>query len=100
MSKYEIDLSDDEVRPFINDLVNGLDGKRARRIAAEIEGQIKFPIPTGLGALVRTAEGVFVLADGVDARCWFLSGSGGSGDWRTPGDVGRITEVLSEGVDL
>lgn len=97
--KYEVWLEDDEVTAFVNDLRNGLDGPRARRIADEIEGQIKVPIPTGLGAVVRTTEGLFVLADGADARHWFLSGSAGSGDWRTPGELGRILEVLSDGVE-
>lgn len=100
MSTYEVELEDKEVREFISDLRNGLGGEVAERIADEIEGQIKIPIPTKLGAVVRTAEGLFVLADMIDAQGWFLSGSPGTGDWRSPGKLGQITHILSEGVDL
>lgn len=97
MSKYEVELEDSEVAEFVSDLRNGLGGKCAERVAEEIEQQIRIPIPTKLGAVVRTAEGLFVLADAIDARSWFLSGSIGNGDWRTPGELGKITSVLSEG---
>jgi len=96
--KYEIDLNDHEVHEHVRDLRNGLGGDLAQRIANEIEGQIKLTIPTGLGAVVRTSEGLFVLADGVDARHWYLSG-GVPEDWRSAGELGHVVEVLSEGVD-
>ncbi|HEY3559696.1 MAG TPA: hypothetical protein VGL05_19640 [Kribbella sp.] len=66
---------------------------------AALEKQLRIPVPTKIGAVVRTSEGVFVLADPVDARSWYLPGST-SDDWKLPGEIGRVTEVLSEGVDL
>lgn len=96
MSKYELDDHDVEViLQQLRDRGSGM----AREIADRLEAQVPKPIPTKIGAVVRTSEGVFVLADPVDARGWFPPG-GTSDAWRTPGAIGKVIEVLSEGVDL
>jgi hypothetical protein len=106
--KYEIDLADDEVREFTNDLRNGLGGPRARRIADEVEGQIKIPVPTMIGAVVQTDSplcapdlSVFLrwASDEQTGHPWILREELDLKPFSTK-EIGRITEVLSEGVDL
>lgn len=94
MSKFELDEHDVQV---ILQLLRERGSGMAREIADRLDAQVPLDVPTKIGAVVRTSEGVFVLADGVDARHWYLSG--GVEDWRTPGDLGHILAVLSEGVD-
>lgn len=97
MSLYEID---DEI---MRDLVGNLDLLPPRLLSAvaALEKQIPIPVPTKLGAVVRTEEGVFVLADPESEVRWARpAGPHYSPDWMACGQIGRIIEVLSEGVDL
>jgi hypothetical protein len=59
---------------------------------------LPIPVPTKPGAIVRTVDGVWIKADPSQFGCW-TSVEGFEG-WKNLDEIGRITEVLSEGVDL
>lgn len=96
MSTYELD--DDLVRRLIEN-----PDQLPRSLAMMLEKQLPLPVPTKIGAVVRTDMGVFLRADGSDSG-WIRARQNPPflevPDWHFSGDIGRITEVLSEGVDL
>lgn len=66
--------------------------------------QVPVPVPTGLGAVVRTDKGIFVRADRVirdDQHTWYRP-SGMTEErpfiWYTDHEIGRVLNVLSPGV--
>lgn len=73
--------------------------KWAQPVAQQIRNQIPLPVPTKIGAVVLTTDTVgspWVLAQHAD-RPWY---SPATNDWAQPHQIGRVTEVLSDGVDL
>lgn len=100
MSTYELD--DDLVRAWIHFTANEVAGEEVK-LREAFEKQLPLPVPTKIGAVVRTAEGVAVLVDvhmdPVEASTWVMTGADGYSDLAGC-DLGRITEVLFEGVDL
>lgn len=97
MGTYELD--DKLVEMF---LTNRQGNAVPDELAAALQTQLPIPTPTKLGAVVRTTEGIAVLANPPSASAWVLHEAECLGDytWAYVGDIGRITEVLSEGVDL
>jgi hypothetical protein len=96
MSTYELD--DALVRDFIVHNGSGMNWK----MVEVLEQQLPTPVPTKLGAVVRTTEGVAVLArfPEEDNAPWILHANAEDWNWRHPDAIGRVTEVLFEGVDL
>lgn len=89
-------------------LLEGLDKdlrQWAQPVAQQIRNQIPIPVPTKIGAVVRTESGrAYVRADG-STTPWISVRLPGvafieTPDWLGDEVIGRITEVLSEGVDL
>lgn len=106
MSKYELELDDAEARAFVYDLRNDGSGLE-KAVASQIERQIPPPTPTKVGAVVRTDKGLLVRVarDNDFLSEWWLLGESEhhlaqAKQWTDTPDLGRITEVLSEGVDL
>lgn len=98
MSTYELD--DDMVRRILTAQRDGQPFAFGD-LFAQLRVQVPTPTPTKLGAVVRTDKGVFVLADPGAELCWAQPISPqDSPDWFIDQAIGRITEVLSEGVDL
>ena len=96
-------LDDDLVREFVaHQNQAGWGSAVADKFAVELEKQIPLPAPTKIGAVVRTEDSVL-------GSVWCLA-LAEPVSWTTPTDpsghmyrtdqIGRITEVLSEGVDL
>lgn len=100
VSKYE--LSDALVANVVSAAESGkVDAHLIAALISDLKPQIPIPTPTKLGAVVRTDRGVFLLADPGAELCWAQPISpSDSPDWFIDGGIGRITEVLSEGVDL
>lgn len=95
MTAYELD--DELVGRFIRQswIVND-----AIQMAGQLEKQFPVPAPTKLGAVVQTESRVLVrTAAGVDVQfCWWdVTNHVG---WFSDDQLGRIVEVLSEGVDV
>lgn len=102
--KYEINIDEAEARALVYDLSNdGSDLEKA--VADQLASQLPpaIPAPTRIGAVVRTEIGEFVRADG-SGTPWIRAIVKGlfteRPDWLADDQIGRITEVLSEGVDL
>lgn len=105
MSTYE--LEDHEVEMILSDLRRHGSGI-AKEIADRIEAQIPIPAPTKIGAVVRTKNATGSISVGTFLRWatdpqtvepWICVGDRDLTTYRSD-DIGRITEVLSEGVDL
>jgi hypothetical protein len=80
----------------------------AGRVLIELKKQLPIPVPTKIGAVVETTNhtaqisiGTFLrwAMDTQNAEPWVCVGDQSLGTYRSD-DIGRITEVLSEGVDL
>lgn len=94
MSTYELD--DDLVRRFVKD---GLTEEGVGLLANALNVQLPAPVPLNIGAVVRTENRIFVRTAGLEqSHCWwdFTNHVG----WFTDEQLGRVVEVLSEGVDL
>jgi hypothetical protein len=104
VSKYEID--DEVVRGLVDN--RDLLPPRLLSAVAALEAQIPLPVPKKVGAVVRTVESPvgreqeYVLirwaTDSHTHSPWIEAGNHEQ-PWRTD-EIGRITEVLFEGVDL
>ena len=95
MSTYE--LNDDLVREA---MTQSPKSHAARDLVfSALERQIPIPAPTKFGAVIRTDKGIAVLADPGSSAQWVLHDPERFGDYTWVSDPGRITEVLSEGVD-
>lgn len=117
MAKYELDLNDDQAESLIKVLeyaaepgdLSGFSSDLALSAAASLRGQIPIPVPVKVGAVVK-AIGMY--GDGPDASATFIRWAPDSrthSPWIEAGnheapyrtdEIGRITEVLSPGVDL
>jgi hypothetical protein len=100
MSTYELD--DELVRQYVEGLTPVEERHALRHALAD---QLPPRVPTKVGAVVRTDKGVAVLVN-LDPRDapWMLYKSilrePTNWAWSSATGIGRITEVLSEGVDL
>lgn len=97
MSKYEIEIDDDQIHDVIYALTTaGLAGTIGSGIADQLELQAPIPAPTKRLAVVRAEDGISVLVDPSDDMSWVTYPRYGGGyDWNeTPG---KIVEVLFEG---
>lgn len=103
MSTYELD--DGLVRAFVSTLESATDHDNLgvalahKNLGEALQGQLPIPVPTKIGAVVRTESGdVFTLtsAHRLTDSVWIAP----NGFHAVPEAIGRITEVLSEGVDL
>jgi hypothetical protein len=98
VSTYELDESD--VMIILQRLRDGT-GNMAREVADRLEAQFPIPVPVKIGAVVRCAEPNYLYT-----RCRLDSDSdtpwidAEDGELRSTERLGRITEVLSPGVDL
>lgn len=103
MSAYELD--DDLVRAWIHFTANEVAGEEVK-LREAFEKQLPLPVPTKIGAVVRTERGTLirVAPDGEFSEWWLMNEAefsrGIAAHWIPTTDIGRITEVLSEGVDL
>lgn len=101
MSKYTIEVPDDEIDDFLSDLVGGLGGRRAERIAAEMEDQKpSLPLPTRKQAVVRVPRGIAIKADTADKTTtwsWMIATNDGSYDWVV--DPGKVLEIIYPGAE-
>lgn len=97
MSTYELD--DHDISVILNDL-SGHDSAMANEIADRIRAQIPIPAPVKVGAVVRTDSSNYLrwTYDMHSNEPWVLCNSVDE-TFRTD-EIGRITEVLSPGVDL
>lgn len=110
MAKYELELEEAAARQLIHDLREGLGDKAARALADALEEQIPIPVPVKIGAVVRTngatdnrltsGNNYFIrwAYDNATTSPWIEAGNHEE-PYRTDA-IGRITEVLSPGVDL
>lgn len=98
MSTYELD--DHDVDLILTDLRGR--NSATSEIADRIEAQIPLPVPTKPHAVVRTASGVYTLGHKGNHLAWLGTAPDPHepGDWYEADAIGRITEVLFEGVDL
>lgn len=98
MSTYELD--DELVREFLSTLHESEDEMPSGKIGSTLKAQIPQPTPKKVGAVVRTTEPNYVYVR------WSMDDSGKpwvdaqDDEHRSTDDIGRIVEVLSEGVDL
>lgn len=92
MSTYELD--DELVRQLLSN-----PDRLPRALAHALTKQAPLPAPTKFGAIVRTNKGVWVLADPW-ARELRWREADPDGGWQDTQDIGRISEVLFEGLDL
>jgi hypothetical protein len=112
MAKYELDLTDQEAGDYVAALrwVAESEGmplstkSKIEVLCGLIDNQIPVTAPTKIGALVRTESEAFLRADG-SSTPWIRVRLPGVAfverpDWLADDQIGRITEVLSEGVDL
>lgn len=99
MSKYELD--DELVQEFLGTLHESEDETPSGKLGNDLRRQIPIPVPTLVGAVVRTDQGVFVRVrrDNEHLKEWFHDHPD-TITFTTTGEIGRIAEVLSEGVDL
>lgn len=107
MATYELD--DELVRKFISQQDSaGWGNEIADEVAATLERQLPIPVPVKVGAVVR-AVGAFTPLNeaetfvrwALDSRThspWIVAGNHEQ-PYRTD-EIGRITAVLSPGVDL
>lgn len=101
MATYELD--DELVRKFISKQDSaGWRDEVADEVAATLEKQLPLPVPAKIGAVVRTDHNTCYIRWAYDAHThepWIEHSSDAFETYRTDA-IGRITEVLSEGVDL
>lgn len=103
MGTYELD--DDLVRRFAKLPERIISNETVANLQARLSEQLPIPVPTKIGAVVRTEmeiRGPLVFVRwALDSRThspWIEAGNHEQ-PYRTD-EIGRITEVLSEGVDL
>lgn len=116
MSKYELELNDDQAESLIKVLeyaaapgdLSGFSSDLALSAAASLRGQIPIPVPVKIGAVVKTDSklcapdlSVFLrwASDEQTNHPWILREELDRKPYSTE-EIGRITEVLSPGVDL
>lgn len=99
VSKYE--LSDALVANVVGKAELGqVEAHLIAALISDLKPQIPIPVPTKIGAVVRTTEPNYVYVR------WTLDDSGTpwvdsqDDEHRSTERIGRIVEVLSEGVDL
>jgi hypothetical protein len=105
MSTYELD--DELVAEFLRTLHKGEEEMPAGKMGKVLHEQLPLPVPAKIGAVVRVGQPVY------GNVVWIRLSPAGSGrrefQWVGLNDpdtavssekLGRITEVLSEGVDL
>lgn len=106
MAKYEFEWDDAQaldMQLVLGDLlIMNLPPSRRSMLhdmANKIQNQKPIPLPTKLGAVVHTKQGIFVRRIGNDNRdrVWWRVPDG---DWLSNSEVGPVLRVLSEGVDL
>lgn len=107
MATYELD---DQDATYVVEVLAVRASQQASELADRIRAQIPIPVPVKIGAVVRT-YGTFA-DDGPDAGAVFLRWATDNhthSPWIEAGnheqpyrtdEIGRITEVLSPGVDL
>lgn len=98
MGTYELD--DELVKRIVTGNERQAGDAEALRIA--LRDQLPIPVPDMPGAVVRTTRGIAILADpGTDAP-WVLHEGESFGDyfWCQSSGIGRVTKVLSVGVDI
>ena len=100
MSAYELD--DELVRQIANTVWSSHVDLQA--LADQLREQIPTPLPTKIGAVVRTESEAFLRADG-STTPWISIRMPGVAfverpDWLADAQLGRVIEILSEGVDL
>lgn len=98
---YELD--DETVRRWVH--VDASDAARAvagRALVEVLREQLSLPVPTKYGAVIRTDKGFMVHGHPGNQLCWLgvPENETTSGDWYVVEEIGRITEILFEGVDL
>lgn len=97
------DLDEDLVREFVGTLHESEDELPSGQIGRALKAQLPLPVPTKIGAVVRTRGAPS------EYRTWVLGRL--PGIWFTPEDeagaaayftreIGRIVEVLAPGVDI
>ena len=107
MSKYELD--DELVLAFLDTLHESEDELPSGRIGGALEKQLPIPAPTKIGAMVRTPgfpsafrpEPLVFIRWATDSHTvspW-IEASDHEQPYRTD-EIGRVVEILSEGVDL
>jgi hypothetical protein len=94
VSAYELD--DDKVRACLENAGASL----PQYLAEALSRQLTLPAPTKIGAVVRTTEPNYIYVrctlDEDDRSPWI---DPQDGERRSTERLGRITEILSEGVD-
>jgi hypothetical protein len=100
VSKFTIEIPDDEVDVFVNDLRDGLSGRRANGIADQLEDQAPgLPVPTKALSVVRTKDGIAILADPKAFHLPWLTANYLSNptpyEWSQK--PGKVLEVIYEG---
>jgi hypothetical protein len=118
VNKYVLELNDEEAESLIKVLeyaaepgeLSGWSSELALSAAASLKKQIPVPVPTGIGAVVLThgatddrvtsGNNYFIrwAHDKATTSPWIEAGNH-EDPFRTD-SIGRITEVLSPGVDL
>ena len=103
MSKYVFEMDDASLPELLNDLAE-IPANPYAGLIKELTEQIPIPTPVKIGAVVRTVEAgatrTFVrwTYDAHSVSPWFEANDHEE-PYRTD-QIGRITEVLSPGVDL
>ena len=95
MSTYELD--DELVQAVI---ASDWTSAQMDRLIGAFTEQLPLPVPTKVGAVVRTAGAVFVRNDCGNEYVWCEVSNNVPARWFSDEDLPRITEILSEGVDL
>lgn len=101
MSKYELD--DEMVQKFVTAAPASGQGNGGvvAPLADALKAQIPIPAPVKIGAVVRTSEPNYTYTrwalDSISNTPWI---DAADGEQRSTERLGRITEVLSPGVDL
>lgn len=102
MSKFTIELPDDEVDAFIDDLRDGLGGVQATNIAAQLDEQAPgLPVPTKARAVVRTPTGIAILADAKATLLPWMTANydGNISPYEWTQAPGKVLEVLYAGAE-
>lgn len=100
VSTYELD--DDLVQEFLGTLHESEDEMPSGKIGSELRKQPPIPVPTKIGAVVKTGNlGDVWIRWGYDSHTTspWIAENNHEKPYRTD-QIGRITEVLSEGVGL
>jgi hypothetical protein len=103
MGVYELD--DDQVRRFLASADPNIDDPETAAMIDVLRPQVPIPVPQGIGAVVVTDAEVVGRAiyirwahDNATTSPWIAAGNHEE-PYRTD-EIGKIIEVLSEGVDI